>query len=165
MPQQITRAQIIQHLQHAQQMGWLGLFVKAARRHRIRLSVLLAVASRETEMGQSRLLRAWRGDQGHGRGLMQIDDRWHRAFVMAHKDDDHEANIDYAALLLAKTLKHPYVKGDERKAICSYNCGPGNMKKALDGGRDLDAFTAHGDYSADVLRRADIIKALLPVED
>ena len=36
-------------------------------------------------------------------------------------------------------------------AVAAYNCGPGNVQKALDQGLGVDHFTAGGDYSADVL--------------
>jgi len=43
-----------------------------------------------------------------------------------------------------------------RAAIAGYNCGPGNVLRALGGtpARDVDYFTAHRNYSADVLNRA-----------
>jgi hypothetical protein len=39
-------------------------------------------------------------------------------------------------------------------ALASYNCGPGNVLRALQDGRDVDFYTAGRDYSRDVLNRA-----------
>ncbi len=36
-------------------------------------------------------------------------------------------------------------------AVAAYNCGPGNVRKALDAGSSVDRFTTGGDYSADVM--------------
>jgi hypothetical protein len=39
-------------------------------------------------------------------------------------------------------------------AIASYHCGPGNVLRALQDGRDVDFYTAGRDFSHDVLDRA-----------
>jgi len=41
-----------------------------------------------------------------------------------------------------------------RAALAGYNAGVGNALTAIRDGRDIDFFTAHRDYSADVLNRA-----------
>jgi hypothetical protein len=41
-----------------------------------------------------------------------------------------------------------------RAAVAAYNCGAGNVLKAIQKGRDVDFFTAHRDYSKDVFNRA-----------
>ena len=41
-----------------------------------------------------------------------------------------------------------------RAALAAYNCGPGNVLKAIRNGLDVDFYTAHHDYSKDVLNRA-----------
>jgi len=39
-------------------------------------------------------------------------------------------------------------------AVASYNCGPGNVLRAIQDGRDIDFYTAGRNYSKDVLNRA-----------
>jgi soluble lytic murein transglycosylase-like protein len=55
--------------QRAKKNGWLQTFKKAAEKYDFPPEVLLAIASRETNM------RNIIGDGGHGYGIMQIDDR------------------------------------------------------------------------------------------
>ena len=51
---------------------------KAEKRHKLPAGLLLAVASRETNMEDKV------GDGGHGRGLFQIDDRFHGDWLAQH---------------------------------------------------------------------------------
>lgn len=53
----------------AKNHGWLQFFESAATEYEFAPEILMAVASRETN------LRNIIGDGGHGYGLMQIDDR------------------------------------------------------------------------------------------
>jgi hypothetical protein len=41
-----------------------------------------------------------------------------------------------------------------RAMLAAYNCGCGNVLRALNAGLDVDYFTSHRDYSADTLNRA-----------
>ncbi len=132
-------------------------------------AVVAGIMSRES--GGGRLLGKGdcpplTGDRGHGRGLMQIDDRWHKHFI---KIGDfwtyHPANIAYGCYLLSKNLKaaERRLKGfnsDEllRVALAAYNCGPGRAIKAARTGMDVDAYTTGGDYSSDVLERARFLR-------
>jgi hypothetical protein len=38
--------------------------------------------------------------------------------------------------------------------VAAYNCGPGNVRKALEAGADVDSLTTGRDYAKDVLDRA-----------
>jgi len=97
---------------------------------------------------------------GWGRGLMQIDYAAHE-FARNGNWQDPEANILYGASVLLSSFKYlrrqfpalsvPRVM---RCAIAGYNCGPGNVKKALNAKKSPDHYTAHGNYSEDVLARA-----------
>ncbi len=53
----------------ARRSGWIDAFDAAAKDYLFPVGLLLAIASRETNM------RSIVGDGGHGYGLMQIDDR------------------------------------------------------------------------------------------
>ena len=62
-------------------------------------------------------------------------------------DDFELFGVDYAALF--------------QGAIAAYNCGSGNVRKALETGQDVDARTTGKDYSADVIGRAIALKEAL----
>jgi hypothetical protein len=103
------------------------------------------------------------GDGGHGRGLMQIDDRWHIPFIQSGDWTDPFYNIDYAANLLTDNVMLvsrkkasyglPGPQGAWQIAIAGYNCGMGNMAKVAKAGLDVDAKTTGRNYSKDVLAR------------
>src|SRR5512143_1913470 len=58
-----------QQVRAAQDAGWDVLFATSEYAHKLPLGLLWAVASRET------MMKDIVGDFGHGRGLMQVDDR------------------------------------------------------------------------------------------
>lgn len=129
--------------------------------------LLLAVMYRESRCGDA--LKppgpAGTGDAGHGRGLMQIDDRTHGSFLAAQDWrgvslwKQPEFILLYAAKLLRSNLDA--LSGDMAGALCAYNAGLGNARKALVGVpadadlpervKALDAYTANHDYVSDVL--------------
>lgn len=97
---------------------------------------------------------------GYGRGLMQIDYKYHE-FARTGPWRDGVKNIEYAAAEIMKNIRWQRSKWLAltktqalRASIAAYNCGQGNVGRALSTGRDIDYFTAHRDYSADVLNRA-----------
>lgn len=75
------------------------------------------------------------GDGGHGRGLMQIDDRFHPSFIAAKFDDglplwkDPTQNIMYGTRLLRRNLDA--AKGNMLAAIAAYNCGLSRVLRVL----------------------------------
>ena len=96
---------------------------------------------------------------GFGRGLMQID---YDAHGFARTGPWHEplANIRYgcSVLIEARSLLRKRTtlsgRGLLRSALAAYNCGAGNVLRALREGVDVDFYTAGRDYSRDVLHRA-----------
>ncbi|KAF0246282.1 MAG: Lytic transglycosylase catalytic [bacterium] len=145
-----------EQLNYCKKSGWFPLFEQAAKDHQLELSMLLAIASRETN------IRNIIGDAGHGRGIMQIDDRSHKEFLRDHHNNgglNPETNIDYGASVLAQNLK--IFRGNYANAIAAYNTGTGNVKKSLVTGKHPDTTTAHGNYGADVINRASIFKELI----
>lgn len=98
--------------------------------------------------------------KGWGRGLMQIDYAAHE-FARTGDWSDAEANIGYAIrnvltgniIYLQRNV--PTLRGDDlvRAAIAAYNCGAGVVRKMIEKGNDVDKFTAHGNYSSDVIAR------------
>lgn len=91
------------------------------------------------------------GDGGHGRGLMQIDDRSFPEFCGSDKWKNPRENILFGALVLSLKWKALGVKS---QAIAAYNCGVGNVRRALREGQDIDRYTTFRNYSADVSKRA-----------
>lgn len=98
-------------------------------------------------------------DGGFGRGLMQIDfDAYDFARNGAWRDP--VANINFGCKVLAQNLalitRKTSLKDRDalQAAIAAYNCGAGNVLRAIHDGRDLDFYTAGRNYSADTLNRA-----------
>lgn len=126
--------------------------MRAAEKYRVPASVLFGILSRETN-GQ--LIN---GDGGHGRGPWQIDDRSHASWLSSHDAMNIDQSTDYAASILRSSIDAK--GGDLRAGIAAYNCGPGNVRPPA-----YDARTTGGNYSADVLRRAEEFKRALGGED
>ena len=144
-----------------------GSFLRAsAGRHMHREEVLAGIMMRETRGGTSTLLDipgpAGKGDHGHGHGLMQIDDRWHKEFIASGKWFDPAENIEYGAGVLqsaritlsvwSQRYGFPMDAAElERASVAAYNCGAGGVMKSIRAGADVDSRTAHGDYSRSVM--------------
>lgn len=96
---------------------------------------------------------------GFGRGLMQIDYDSH-IFARTGPWQDPLENVRYGASVLveSKALLRKRTlltgRGLLRGALAAYNCGPGNVMRALRQGADVDFYTAGRDYARDVLNRA-----------
>lgn len=129
------------------QRFWLAIR-KASAKYGIPIPVLFGVLSRETG-GQ--LIN---GDGGHGRGPWQIDDRYHQAWLATHDAMDIDASTDYAASLLKSNLD--YFRGDLPAAVASYNASRARVTVA-----DPDRYTTGGNYSRNVLDRAEQFAAQL----
>jgi len=156
----VSPASISPQIDFAVQAGILDYFVQSAKKYGIPVSILLAIASRESGIGTdpTYLANNFTGGDGHGRGIMQIDDRWH-IFAKITAPNDDQANILYGAEYLKNLLNQfPYNK---QAAIAAYNAGPGNVRYVLGIGQHPDSATTGKDYSADVLKRAKVIKQLL----
>lgn len=104
------------------------------------------------------------GDGGHGRGLMQIDDRYHKSFVGTLMPDGTPAwthpveNVLRGARILQWNLQH--FDGRWPCAVAAYNASPKRVREVageLHGDAlvsAVDAVTTHGNYVSDVLTRA-----------
>ncbi len=92
----------------------------AARRHEVDPELLAAVAAQETGGPGSNSGANIVGDEGHGHGLFQIDDRWH-GFASTPAAMDPEKNADYAAGMLSGLLTR--YGGNVREALSAYNAG------------------------------------------
>jgi soluble lytic murein transglycosylase-like protein len=153
--------QLQTQLTNAEKLGIMPDFRDASQATGVPLPFLLAIASRESHIGSSILLRNWIGDNGWAHGIMQIDIRWHPNFTNNHRPDDHRANIMYGANYLAR---HYAEFRNWKHTASAYNAGAGNTRAALANGQDPDSRTTGKNYGQDVLNRAEIIKDLLPAE-
>ncbi|NJL23457.1 MAG: SH3 domain-containing protein [Leptolyngbyaceae cyanobacterium SM1_3_5] len=126
-------------------------------------SIVAGIGSRESAWGLALSPKGpgGTGDRGHGRGLMQIDDRYHKEFINSGLWRNPQENIRYAIdQVLARNydhlLRNSNLRGIDllRGAIAAYNSGLTSVKNAIAQGLDVDHFTTGQDYSWDVLNRA-----------
>lgn len=105
---------------HDAGVAYAPQIARAARSHGLDPALLAAVAAQETggpgQNGGANVV----GDGGHGRGLFQIDDRWH-AFAASPSAMDPAANADYAAGMLSGLIRR--YGGNVHAALCAYNAG------------------------------------------
>ena len=101
-------------------VAYAAEIARAARQYRLDPELLAAVAAQETGGPDSNSGRNVVGDGGHGRGLFQIDDRWH-AFASSPAAMDPAENADYAAGMISGLLKR--YGGNVRAALSAYNAG------------------------------------------
>jgi hypothetical protein len=176
----ITEQQLEQQLQ---QLGHRRLDIVADLAHEgeedgIGPALLLALASRESNM------RNIVGDGGHGRGWLQIDDRFHHDFLAAHRGCDSgsftpthpsaaapglcptlTASTIHAIALLRAGMRFARSRGvpEEqvlRFAVAAYNAGAGGALQGFQHG-DVDGATTGRDYSRDVLARKAAVARIL----
>jgi hypothetical protein len=102
--------------------------------------------------------------RGFKRGLMQIDYDAHE-FSRSGAWQSPDANIRYACGLLREATtqirRRTVLHGQAltRAALAAYNCGIGNVMRAVQHGFELDFYTAGRDYGHDVLDRAGFFEA------
>jgi hypothetical protein len=148
-----------------------ALIQASATHHGHRPAVVAGIMMRETEGGLSPACNppgpACLGDGGHGHGLMQIDDRSFADYCASQHWKDPASNIDFGCAVLATKraylVSHLYLLAyvAEHAAIAAYNCGEGNVRKALEASQDVDVYTANHDYSRCVLEFAQAYQELL----
>ena len=93
---------------------------RAARQNGLDPDLLAAVAAQETGGPGCNSGHNVVGDGGHGRGIFQIDDRWH-PFASTPSAMDPARNADYAAGMLSGLLKR--YGGNVHAALSAYNSG------------------------------------------
>lgn len=168
---------------YAQQ--YAGIIMQVANEEDLSPYLLAAIMSRETDFGMSRSCSvkgpACTGDNGHGRGLMQIDDRFHGDWLSENDWKDPYTNVKKGAQIFKESRRYlaarprtpevivprgtkvpagTYIdarplEGDFllQAALAAYNAGQLNALRAVSAGINVDAVTTGGDYSADVLQR------------
>jgi len=170
-----TEEDIRRQFQRARKNGWLQTFKNAAAKYGFPAEVLMAIASRETNM------RNIVGDGGHGYGIMQIDDRSFPEWCHSGLWKDASAGIQKGALLLQSkretiqkgqgkrlnvggnsfTGKRNLSKGELlRTAVAAYNAGLWSYYDLSRTGNP-DLHTTGRNYSTDTLCRAQAFRKLI----
>jgi transglycosylase-like protein with SLT domain len=130
--------------------------------------VITALGMRESQWGALLSPRgpSGTGDAGHGRGLMQIDDRTWGAWLDSNDWTDPYTNVTKGALIFLGHLSQAISRGlsgdaATQAAIGAYNRGPGaigNVAAAVAAGTDpliaANIGTHNGDYASDVFGKA-----------
>jgi len=158
---------IVQQFAYAKASGWIPAFIKAGKDYDFAPSLLMAIASRETNMHNIV------GDGGHGFGLMQIDIRSFPEWVSSGAWRFPAQVIEKGAQVLdqkvtqihggvGKTLNVGgyvfygatfHTAADAiRVAVAAYNSGLWAYY-CFSKGEDPDRLTTGHNYSADVLKR------------
>jgi hypothetical protein len=139
-------------------------------------ALVLAIGSRESD------LRNIVGADGHGRGVFQQDDRFQQAFLNSTRGCRQGTYVAAFASALPKgrvptlsagcrnmvetieanvalAIKWGIPNGHRvRFALAAYSAGPGGAMIGWRDHHDADRRTAGGDYSADVMERAAILR-------
>lgn len=138
-------------------------FREAEKVHGVDAYLLAAVCQRESG-GQTQIV----GEDGHGYGLMQIDDRYHREFVASGDWKDPRKNILKGAEILAAAIKEFSGDADaEFLGTCRYNASLKRIQGALEKANAdkisrrmaADSVTTGKDYGTAVHARRKSFKA------
>jgi soluble lytic murein transglycosylase-like protein len=126
---------------------WLQFVNAAAQTHTVEPALIFGIMAVESN-GFNVI-----GDQGHGRGLMQIDDRAFPEWIAANNGGlDPESNIMQGAKVLRANIDA--FDGDVRTGVSAFNAGQGGARKGLTLFGDSDHFTTGGNYSVKVFGHA-----------
>lgn len=162
-PSQQVAKQLREEIRRAERDGVVAACLAAERQAGLPRGLLVAIASRETNM------RNIAGDKGHGRGVFQIDDRFHGDWLRRHGAagagavPSVEDGAEYAAGLLAANFAFGRSKGLSGRrllkfAVAAYNAGAGGAWKAVQLTGDPDSGTTGRNYGADVLDRLRVVE-------
>lgn len=156
-----TEADLKGQFESAKSKGWLRLFETSAAAHAFPTELLIAIASRETNIRQ--IKGDFRGGIYHGYGLMQIDIGTDSMFCRAWTPEKVGESIERGAQILA--AKRQYLIGhgiqDLKAVAAAYNTGEGRVRKSIEAGDDPDQTTTGHDYGADVMARMEVFTRLL----
>ena len=167
----------------ADELGWIPYFRDAAEANDFTPELLMAIGYRESGLNPKYLKEP--GDNGHGYGLMQIDNRSFSGWVNSGAWKNANDCIDKGAEVLAskrteiqnsvgKTLTVKTLAGQSyefegkdiagadllRVTVAAYNCGLWAYYH-FSKGHDVDRGTTGQDYSKDVLAKSARFKPLL----
>jgi hypothetical protein len=160
--------------------GWLPAFEKAAQTYNFPVALLMAIASRETNMRN--IEGDYRNLEYHGYGLMQVDIGSFPDWVKSGAWHDPLQSIAKGAQVLAdkvnqvkigqgqglsidgfKFVGRRFETDDQlfQVAVACYNCGLWGYY-AFSKSEPIDSYTTGKNYSTDVWLRRAFFTALLP---
>ncbi|XP_069492786.1 lysozyme g-like [Ambystoma mexicanum] len=128
---------------------------KVSREKGMDPALIAGIISRETRAGTG-LINGW-GDHGNAWGLMQVDKNWHTVVGGWDSEEHLKQAIDILIYMLGEIKKKfsSWNCGQQLKgALAAYNKGPA-VVKSYD---QVDSGTTGGDYSNDVIARAQYYK-------
>lgn len=148
-------------------LRWKDSIKKEAKAINVPASLVAAIISRETDALDRFCLPPQEGgklgDKGYGHGPMQIDKRSFPEWCTKWREGKLTTadGIAMGCTVLKQKMRSisrlvPEMPEDLRlrAAVAAYNCGEGNVRKAYRAQKSVDAYTAHANYSQDVLERA-----------
>ena len=158
--------QLRDELERARRDGIVEACLLAETRAGLPRGLLVAIASRETE------LRNVVGDEGHCRGVFQIDDREHDDWLRRNGAAAPgavpavEDAAAFAADVMAANFAYGRAKGLSGRrllkfAAAAFDAGPVGAWKALQITGDPDSGTTGRNYGADVLDRLRAVESAL----
>lgn len=155
----ITPTIIQSQLKFAENKGWLKYYQESADFYGIPIEILLAKDSRESWLGSfpGLIANGWYGNDGKSRGISQINQEVY-PFAKNYGPDDVRAYVAKGAEILRSEIDS--FNGNVRHGLAAYNTGRKNVQSALNKGIDPDVYTTKGNYSADVMNRAKLIRSL-----
>jgi len=157
---------------------YTDIILRVSQEEAVSPFLIVAIMERESQSGAalSPAGPGGTGDAGHGRGLMQIDDRSFGpdetgkgsgdGWLGRNNWRDPYVNIKKGVQILKGKLS--YIRGRVpglpeqallAAAVAAYNAGEGTVVKALQAGQSPDSHTANGNYGSDVTARAAALEA------
>ena len=157
---QWTETDLRSQFTSAKAHGWLPYFEEAAQQSAFPVELLLAIASRETNMRN--IKGDFHNEVYHGYGIMQVDIGTDPEFCRNWTPEKVKESIDRGTQILVG--KRSYLAGhhitDLKAIAAAYNTGEGNVARSVAAGRDPDSTTTGGDYGRDVLARMGVFEQL-----
>lgn len=134
--------------------AWLPYFEAAAAKYGFPVELLLAIASRESNM-ENKLGDFYNGVP-HGYGVMQIDIGSDLTFCRNWTPEKVQPTIERGAKMLAEkrnALLNLGIAASLHAIAAAYNTGQTNVYHSVKDGFDPDRTTKYGTYGKDVMTR------------
>lgn len=134
--------------------------LQVAKEQNVDPMLIVALGERESRWGDALTPKGpgGTGDGGHGRGLMQIDDRSHADWLAANDWTDPLVNIRGGVKIFMAAYNFMKAKGLQgeqlmQAAAAAYNAGAGRVWQAVATSKSPDSVTTGGDYGSDVVKK------------
>ncbi|XP_078538098.1 lysozyme g-like [Lissotriton helveticus] len=128
-----------------------GLINSVAREKNVQAGIIAGIISRESCAGAD-LIQGW-DDDGNCFGLMQVAKEWHTP-IGGWDSKEHLSQATGTLVHMINTIQKKFPKWTREQqlkgGIAAYNCGPRRVSDY----DDVDRHTISGDYSNDVVARA-----------